>query len=221
MNHYDIIGDIHGHAEKLKALLLVLGYEKKGNGYCHPERKVIFVGDYIDRGPEIPEVLKCVRSMVDSGNAIALMGNHEYNAVCYHTENGEGGYLRPHIPKNIHQHSETLRQFQYEKDDLNDYIKWFMTLPLWFENEDIRAVHACWNQKSIDQLLKLLNGNLLNGHSLRASAIKGTELYHLVEETLKGKELSMPGGQYFLDKDGHKRHHIPVSYTHLRAHETR
>jgi hypothetical protein len=41
----DIIGDIHGHADKLEALLIKLGYSKSGNGFSHPERKVLFVGD--------------------------------------------------------------------------------------------------------------------------------------------------------------------------------
>ena len=76
----DLIGDIHGHADKLEELLLKLGYAKNNGAYSHPHRKVLFVGDYIDRGPKIRETLEIVKSMVDSENAIALMGNHEYNA---------------------------------------------------------------------------------------------------------------------------------------------
>lgn len=51
----DFIGDIHGHADKLVALLQKLGYTKINGSYAHPERKVLFVGDYIDRGPKIKE----------------------------------------------------------------------------------------------------------------------------------------------------------------------
>ena len=80
----DLIGDIHGHADKLEKLLLKLGYKKSNGVYAHPKRKVLFVGDYIDRGPKIRETLEIVKSMVDSNNAIALMGNHEYNAICCH-----------------------------------------------------------------------------------------------------------------------------------------
>ncbi|MBL0340920.1 MAG: metallophosphoesterase [Bacteroidetes bacterium] len=80
----DFIGDIHGHADKLKALLTKLGYSNKKGSYSHLERKALFVGDYIDRGPKIRETLAIVKSMVDCGNAIALMGNHEYNALCFH-----------------------------------------------------------------------------------------------------------------------------------------
>ena len=73
----DFIGDIHGHADVLEQLLTKLGYSKCNGAYSHPTRKVLFVGDYVDRGPKIRETLQIVRGMVESGNAIALMGNHE------------------------------------------------------------------------------------------------------------------------------------------------
>ena len=47
---YDLIGEIHGHAGALVELLEHLGYEHSDSGYCHPARKVIFLGDFIDRG---------------------------------------------------------------------------------------------------------------------------------------------------------------------------
>ena len=75
---YDIIGDIHGHAEALKALLLKMDYRLKDHVWQHPERKAIFVGDYIDRGPEIRETLYIVKNMSDSGAAYALLGNHSF-----------------------------------------------------------------------------------------------------------------------------------------------
>ena len=75
---YDFLGDIHGHCTELEQLLSKLGYKQKAGTWQHPSRKVIFVGDYIDRGPQIRETLAIVRSMTESGNAIALMGNHEY-----------------------------------------------------------------------------------------------------------------------------------------------
>jgi hypothetical protein len=50
---YDFIGDIHGYADKLEALLKKMGYSLKNGAYAHPERKVLFVGDYIDRGAKL------------------------------------------------------------------------------------------------------------------------------------------------------------------------
>ena len=85
----DLIGDIHGHADKLEELLIKLGYSNKSGLYAHPNRKALFVGDFIDRGPKIRETLAIVKAMVESGNAIALMGNHEYNALCFHFQETE------------------------------------------------------------------------------------------------------------------------------------
>ena len=97
----DLIGDIHGHADKLEELLLKLGYKKSKGVYQHHNRKVLFVGDYIDRGPKIRETLAIIKSMVDNESAIALMGNHEYNALCFHFQDSNGGHLRKHLIKNI------------------------------------------------------------------------------------------------------------------------
>src|SRR6218665_961103 len=106
---YDLIGDIHGHASELKMLLKQMGYSSKDGVWQHPERKIIFAGDYIDRGPEIRETLQIVRSMTDAGAAHAIMGNDEYNALAFSYHHPEGGYIRPHNAKNTHQHSATLK----------------------------------------------------------------------------------------------------------------
>ena len=73
---YDLIGDIHGHAAALQRLLKSLGYSRHKGVYRHPERQVIFLGDFIDRGPQIRATLEIVRPMIDSGAALAVIGNH-------------------------------------------------------------------------------------------------------------------------------------------------
>src|SRR3954454_18200128 len=107
---YDLIGDIHGHADELAQLLETLGYEKAQGAYRHPERKVIFLGDFIDRGPKIRQVLEIVRPMIEEGKALAVMGNHELNALAFHTEDSKcrGTYLRNRDNKNIRQHCQTI-----------------------------------------------------------------------------------------------------------------
>ena len=80
---YDIIGDIHGHAEELKSLLVKMNYSVIDGVLQHPTRKALFVGDLIDRGPAIREVLHIVKNMVDHQKALVVMGNHEYNAIAY------------------------------------------------------------------------------------------------------------------------------------------
>ena len=67
--HYDIIGDIHGHYAPLARLLETLGYRQQEGVYQHARRKAIFLGDFIDRGPEQKQVLNTVRRMVDAGQA--------------------------------------------------------------------------------------------------------------------------------------------------------
>jgi hypothetical protein len=64
---YDIIGDIHGHAEKLTMLLGVLGYRRSAGAWRHPDRRAIFVGDFIDRGTQGVETVRIVRDMVEAG----------------------------------------------------------------------------------------------------------------------------------------------------------
>jgi hypothetical protein len=208
----DIIGDIHGHADHLEALLKKLGYSLTGSTYKHPERKVLFVGDYIDRGPKIRETLAMVKAMVESENAIALMGNHEYNALCFHYKDEQGGHLRPHLIKNIVQHYDTLKQFKNKQSEYEEYLGWFKTLPLFFENEQFRAVHACWDAKHIAYLKNTLNRNRLNDKLIYESVKEGTELNEAIEISLKGKELKIPAGSFFTDKDGITRTELRIKW---------
>ena len=208
----DLIGDIHGHADQLEALLQKLGYTQHNGAYAHPEATALFVGDYIDRGPKIRETLEIVKAMVDSGNAIALMGNHEYNALCFHFQETEGGHLRKHLIKNIIQHYETLRQFQNRQSAYEAYLEWFKTLPLYYETETFRAVHACWDQHHIDFLKRTLVNDRLTDALIYQSVEQGTPLNKAIDQTLKGKEMQLPEGLFFTDKDGTERSEIRIKW---------
>ncbi len=71
---FDIIGDIHGCADELESLLQKLGYEAG----VHPDgRRVIFLGDLVDRGPRVVDTLKRVMAMVSAGQALCIPGNHD------------------------------------------------------------------------------------------------------------------------------------------------
>jgi hypothetical protein len=202
---YDIIGDIHGHAEELKIILQKMGYTLKGDTWTHLERKAIFVGDYIDRGSEIKETLRIVKAMVDAGTALAIMGNHEYNALAFNYHNHTGGHIREHNEKNVKQHEETLRQFSNHKKEWDDYLAWFENLPLFREIDGLRIVHACWDDKHI-AYLKEMNGPLTREILLKAHDKDNYKMiWEVFEETLKGKEITLPNGEYFIDKDGNIR----------------
>ena len=208
----DLIGDIHGHADKLEELLFKLGYAKNNGTYSHPDRKVLFVGDYIDRGPKIRKTLQIVRAMVESDNAIALMGNHEYNALCFHFQETDGGHLRKHKIKNIIQHYKTIKQFQNKQSEYEEYLEWFKTLPLYYETDKYRAVHACWDNSNIDYLRKVLVNDRLTDELIYQSVKNGTKLNEAIDQTLKGKEMKMPEGRHFKDKDGTRRTEIRIKW---------
>lgn len=199
---YDIIGDIHGHAGALKALLTKMDYTPVKGTWQHPERRVIFVGDYIDRGPSIRETLQIVRSMTEGGQAYALMGNHEYNALAYHYQLPDGSYLRSHNQAHLNQHAQTLAQFYFHRDEWISYLEWFTTLPLFLELEHLRAVHACWDQQHINFLRQQGYATVDMDFIIRAHH-KSTIENLVVEETLKGKEI--PVNEPWEDKDGHMR----------------
>ena len=82
---YDVIGDVHGQADKLERLLRQLGYMEtpqpqhpRGQSlWSHPDRQAIFIGDLIDRGPAQIRTVDLVRAMVDAGAAQMVLGNHE------------------------------------------------------------------------------------------------------------------------------------------------
>ncbi|HEX5182304.1 MAG TPA: polynucleotide kinase-phosphatase [Allosphingosinicella sp.] len=79
---FDIIGDVHGCADELERLLADLGYvvdwHDKTVRVTPPDgRRAIFIGDLVDRGPRSPDVLRIARHMVESGTALAVVGNHD------------------------------------------------------------------------------------------------------------------------------------------------
>ena len=196
----DFIGDIHGHYDKLITLLARLGYEPQNTTYRHAEgRKVVFLGDYIDRGPRIRETLHLVRGMVDCGDAVALMGNHEFNAICYATPDGDGGYLRPHNETNNQQHAATLDQFAGRMDEWAAWIDWMKSLPLFKDFGGVRGVHACWDAHR----MPALEGRTLRDEAfLQVCAKKGTPEYMALANMLKGPELHLPTGVIFKDQEG-------------------
>ena len=211
----DFIGDVHGHAASLERLLRKLGYDDSDGVYHHPSRSVMFVGDFIDGGPDSTRVIELARTMVSQGEARAVMGNHEYNAIAYHTPDPEqpGAFLRPHTAKNLGQHRTTLEEFADHPAALTAMIDWFQTLPLFLEVDGARVVHACWDPASIESLkIQLGPGNTLTNDLLIRSARRGSDEHAAVEQVLKGAEMTLPDGAGFADKYGHIRHEARIRW---------
>ncbi|QAY77261.1 polynucleotide kinase-phosphatase [Sphingosinicella sp. BN140058] len=107
---FDIIGDVHGCADELETLLDRLGYRVSWNGKAvtvtPPDgRRAIFVGDLVDRGPRSPDALRIAKHMVDSGTAMAVVGNHD-DKLKRHLD---GRNVKP-----SHGLAETIEQFAQE-----------------------------------------------------------------------------------------------------------
>ncbi len=206
---YDVIPDIHGQAGKLKTALSNLGYVERNGAWRHsdPTRHVIYLGDFIDRGPDNREVIRIVRGMIDAGTASAVMGNHELNAIHFHTKD-ENGPFRDHSEKNIAQHASFLKDFPLGSAEAGDAIAWMRTLPLFLEFDGFRAVHACWHEAGIQELKALTRNGVMSEDQLIKAADKRHALFELVENALKGPELQLPDGFFFVDKGGDERREV-------------
>ena len=82
---FDIIGDVHGCFDELLELLAQLGYQPDDSaGLRHPEgRRVIFLGDLVDRGPKVIETVRLVQRMMAAGQAFCVPGNHDMKLLRY------------------------------------------------------------------------------------------------------------------------------------------
>lgn len=206
----DLVGDIHGQSIEFEQLLSDLGYEPFKKGYRHPERTLIMVGDLID-GTGSSEgqhrVVEIARSMVEEGNGMIVMGNHEFNAICYATPTQNGHYVRPHSEKNRLQHEVFLAAFPFGSPEYQDTIDFFKTLPLWLETETFRVVHACWNKEAMARLKGDLDDKycLISDEVLQRFGRDEQPLFDDLELILKGPEIKLPNGMSFVDKYGHTR----------------
>jgi diadenosine tetraphosphatase ApaH/serine/threonine PP2A family protein phosphatase len=227
---YDIIGDIHGHADKLEALLRKLGYRESARAWRHPERQAIFVGDFIDRGPAQIRSVNIARGMVDAGAALAVMGNHELNAIAWHTPDPRepGEYLRRHNSpkwgdKNRQQHAAFLAEVEHDPALHATLVDWFLTLPLWLDLPGLKVVHACWHGPFMSWLEPQLHqGRNLTRDLMIAATMEPEDetekdnatpsIFKAVEALTKGIELPLPGGHAFRDKDGHVRNRVRVRW---------
>jgi len=145
----DIVGDIHGELRALHRLLRRLGCDPEA---CTVDRPLVFVGDLVDRGPDSPGVVALVRRLVEAGVAWAVAGNHELNLLMADPKEGNGWFLGH---DDGYHHEGGLRPFDSEpvapaqRDELLAFLG---GLPLVLERDDLRVVHACWDDASLQRL---------------------------------------------------------------------
>jgi Calcineurin-like phosphoesterase len=208
---YDIIGDIHGCTEPLVRLLVRLGYCLVDGIYQHPQRQVVFVGDIIDRGPDIREALHLVRNMVDTGSAHIVLGNHEYNAVRHaqilQTALAEGtdSPAVADYPRLMRLMSSTLEQFTAHPHEFKDFIDWFSSLPLFLEGPGFRVVHACWDESLISEFKRREQTHCIHPAFIRASKNPKSFAGRVVDRLTRGTSMPLPEGMSLKSKDGFVR----------------
>jgi len=155
----DIIGDIHGEIEALSALLGKLGYSSLGH---HPEgRRLVFVGDLVDRGPDSPGVVRTVMSLVQAGVAEAILGNHELNLLSDDIKDGSGWFFDERYERDLPNYAPFTTTPSHEKVALRDFLQ---ALPIALVREDIRIVHAAWTSEAIEAISPLPLGSVTDAY---------------------------------------------------------
>lgn len=123
---FDIIGDVHGCFDELAELLAELGYRVEegdrpdGLGFTVTPpagRKTVFLGDVVDRGPKIPQVLRLVMSMVADGTALCVPGNHDMKLM---------RKLRGKNVQITHGLAESLEQLEAEPAEFHERVVEFL-----------------------------------------------------------------------------------------------
>lgn len=205
---YDIIGDVHGCSNTLEKLLHRMGYERCDGVYRHPRRQAIFVGDVLDRGPHIREALHLVKAMVDAGSAECILGNHEWNAIGYTTPAPEGSgqsHVRSHSPRHNRLIAETLEQFAGYPEEWRLFLEWFKTLPLFLEKPGFRVVHACWDQRLIDEYKRRYHSNRFNEDLILQSMDPQSFAGRVLDRLTRGTGIPLPLGTTITGRDGYVR----------------
>ena len=120
---FDLVGDVHGCFDELTGLLTILGYRisRLGAGFevYHPEgRKLVFLGDLVDRGPKTPQVLRLAMDGVRSGDAFCVAGNHDAKLI---------KALKGHAVKMTHGLAESMLQLEKESEGFRAEVVDFLS----------------------------------------------------------------------------------------------
>jgi hypothetical protein len=224
---YDVIPDIHGDIDRLAATLRALGWQQKARGWQPPEgRRAAFLGDFIDGGAANAAVVSTVRDLIERDLAVAVMGNHELNAVLFHTAGRnkgkeQDGWMRVRSAKNQRQHGSFLVEFPVGADATREVLDWFLTLPLFLELDGMRVVHACWDQSHIDRIAERRPDARLKREDLQEVALEQTPFAKSVAETLNGPDAALPEGYTFVDGTGHRRDRVRLAWWRSEARDWR
>ena len=203
---FAIIPDLHADLDRLERSLA----GSSGSDLA-------FLGDFIDAGNNVRDpadeaVLQRVRFMVESQGAIAVLGNHELNAVLFHRFDSAGQPLRRHLQKNIDQHRSFIDRFGIATPAAIEWTEWFLSLPLWVDQGRFRMVHACWDQVAINTVKARRPDGRLQAADLPEIAEGRTRFAQAVERLTAGPEVKLPGGLTFQDYKKNRRSHARLKW---------
>ncbi len=174
---FDIIGDVHGCADELELLLARLGYAVSWNSSASARtctvtaghgRRVIFVGDLVDRGPRTPDVLRIAMSMSASGLARCVLGNHDAKFLRWLT--GSNVHIANGLAQSIAQTEGETEEFR------NQVIAYLSALPiyLWLDGGRLVVAHAGIREDMIGQ-----DGNAVRSFCLFGDTTGETDAFGL------------------------------------------
>lgn len=208
-NTWDVIPDIHADIERLEATLQAR----------EPGVPIAFLGDIIDAGgatrvSDDVAVLTRVRDLVDTGKAVAVMGNHELNAILYHTVGADRVPLRERSEKNRAQDRSFVQQLGTATPQAHEWIDWFLNLPLWRDLDGLRLVHACWSQPDIDLIAERRPDGRITRADLPEIATEETPFARAVKNLVTGPEVRLEPSAHpgFHDAGGHRRNHVRIAW---------
>jgi hypothetical protein len=139
----DVVGDVHGEYDALKTLLSHLGYDDDGR---HPDgRSLVFLGDLCDRGHDSVGVLLLVKRLVDDGRAVCILGNHELNLLRGDAKDGSGWFFDARVEAD-RRYLPFTRPTAGQREEIMQFLR---GLPLAMERDDLRVVHAAWQDEEI------------------------------------------------------------------------
>ncbi len=149
---FDIVGDVHGCADELLALLARLGYEvavegtgeRRGARIAAPHgRHLVFVGDFVDRGPASPDVLRIAMAADAAGLGYAVIGNHDDKFR---------RWLKGSAVKISHGLEQTVAQMAGEPASFHAGVRAYLErLPyyLWLDGGALAVAHAGFRQEML------------------------------------------------------------------------
>src|SRR5690625_143989 len=158
-DNLDIIGDIHGELEALDDLLTHLGYGR--NQTPNPLRKLAFIRDSCDRVSNSPGVILRVKQLVDAGQVIAILGNHEVNLLVDDAKDGSGWYFSSRHESDLKNYAPFVSAKPQEKKIIVDFLN---SLPIAYENDQLRLIHAAWDAAAIEKIRPLSIGSIKTHH---------------------------------------------------------